>query len=48
MSLKDRAAIVGVAETDYVRGSEFLPVELMLRASGAAANDADLVFEARD
>lgn len=43
MSLKDQAAITGIGETDYVRGSEKGSIELMLEASCTAIADAGLL-----
>ena len=42
MTIKDRAAITGIGETDYVRGSPRGSIELMLEASRAAIGDAGL------
>lgn len=42
MALKDHAAIVGIGETDYVRGSGLSDLALILRASVAACRDAGI------
>jgi acetyl-CoA acetyltransferase len=41
-SFGGQAAIVGIGETDYLRGAPFLPFELILQASESAISDAGL------
>ncbi|MGH9033383.1 MAG: thiolase C-terminal domain-containing protein [Acidimicrobiia bacterium] len=48
MSLSGAAAIAGIGETDYVRGSDKVPVELMLDAARAAVADAGLTLDQVD
>ncbi len=42
MGLRNKAAIVGIGETDYLKGSPHSEVELMLKASRVAIEDAGL------
>ena len=41
-ALSGKAAVAGIGETDYMRGSPHTPVELMLQAAIEAIADAGL------
>lgn len=44
-SFKDKVAIVGIGETDYVRGSGVSDLHLILEASKKAIDDAGIKCE---
>jgi hypothetical protein len=48
VTFRDRTAIVGIGETEYVRGSGRSAVELMIEAAQAAIADAGLAADVCD